>query len=762
MFELLFKYPMQVFSRGTFVLAGALPSWLLIVAIVAAAAGLGWMVLNRAKGSPRVTGSKPIAVWILQSALAALLLIMLWHPALSVATLRPQQNIVAVVVDDSSSMAIPDGGGALGSTTRSAQAVSVLNSGLMDTLKTRFQVRLYRLSDQLTRIQKLEELNAKGQSTHIGESLKQVVADASSLPIGAVVLLSDGADNSGGIDVETISEIRRQRIPIHTIGFGREKIAHDVELADVQMPQRALPDSRLPATVTFHQHGYSGQKAKITLSDGGKTLATREVTFKSDGTEQSEQIMFNAGGAGVRTVETSIDVQPNEENVKNNQLTRLVNVDSRKPRILYMDGEPQWEFKFLRRAVEDDRNIHLATILRTTQNKIYVQDDHGDAPKNIKDGFPTRVDDLFEFEGLVIGSSEAAYFSATQQDMIHDFVDRRGGGLLFLGGRDALADGDYGKSKFNDLLPVYLPDKSQQKKTFVRAPANVELTAAGRESAITRLEEDPEKNVQRWKKLPYLMDFQVVGDAKPGATVLVHSLPQQGGTLNLLTIQNFGRGRTAVFATSGSWRWQMLQPKEDKSHEMFYTQLLRWLVNDTPRRVTGSTPKQVLADEVNVKLRAEVKDHTYLPAGDATVVAHILGPEGIAEEVEMRPEPLEQGAYVADWTTPKPGSYLVEILAKHGNDEIGRDVLTFRREDGVAENFHAEQNRDLLTKLASETGGRYYSPSDAGKLGNDINYSEAGITVRETRDLWNMPVVFLALLMLRSAEWLLRRKWGVI
>src|ERR1700733_12119835 len=107
MFELLFKYPMQVFSRGTFVLAGALPSWLLYVAIVAAAAGLGWVVLNRAKGSPRVTGSKPIAVWILQSALAALLLIMLWHPALSVATLRPQQNIVAVVVDDSSSMAIP-------------------------------------------------------------------------------------------------------------------------------------------------------------------------------------------------------------------------------------------------------------------------------------------------------------------------------------------------------------------------------------------------------------------------------------------------------------------------------------------------------------------------------------------------------------------------------------------------------------------------------------------------------------------------------
>jgi uncharacterized membrane protein len=440
-------------------------------------------------------------------------------------------------------------------------------------------------------------------------------------------------------------------------------------------------------------------------------------------------------------------------------VTRLVNVDSRKPKILYMEGEPRWEFKFLRRAVEDDRNIHLATILRTTQNKIYVQDDHGDAPKNIKDGFPTRVDDLFEFDGLIIGSSEAAYFTTTQQDMIHEFVDRRGGGLLFLGGRDSLADGGYAKSKFNDLLPVVLPDR---KGTFVRAPANVELAAAGRESPITRLEEDPEKNVQRWKKLPYLMNFEDPGQPKPGATVLIDALPQQGGRIPLLVIQNFGRGRTGVFATAGSWRWRMLLPTTDTTHATFYTQLLRWLVNDTPRRVAGSTPKQVVFDEPVVKLRAEVRDHTFLPSGDATVEAHILGPDGIAESVEMRPEPLEQGIYAAEYTTPKTGSYLVEILAKHGNDEIGRDVLTFRREDGVAENFRVEQNRELLEKLSQETGGRYYTPEDAKKLGNDINYSEAGITVRETRDLWDMPVVFLMLLMLRSGEWLLRRKWGVI
>jgi uncharacterized membrane protein len=757
MFEFLFKYPRTVFTKGTFVFLGGWPNWVLWLGLALVAVALGLLIRRRASGSPRVAGLRPVAVWLLQTLLAAVLLLMLWHPALSIATLRPQQNIVAVVVDDSASMAIEDVPGAVSSSSRRAAAVRVLDSGLISSLQQRFQVRLYRLSDHLERIEKLDQLSSSAPATHIGESLKQVLADAASLPIGAVVLLSDGADNSGGVDLETISEIRRQRIPVHTIGFGREKMAHDLEISDAQVPARALPDSRLSAEVSFHQHGYAGSRAKITLKEGAKVLASRDVTLKGDGVEQTESVLFSAGEAGVKTIETSVDLLPGEENPRNNRITRLVNVDKRKPRILYLEGEPRWEFKFLRRAVEDDRNIDLVSILRTTQNKIYRQGIANE--KELEEGFPSKVADLFGFEGLILGSVDAAYLTPNQQELIRQFVDRRGGGLLFLGGRDSLADGGYQKSLLNELLPVVLPDR---KNTFFRVSATVELTAAGHDSLITRIEEDPEKNVQRWKKLPYLMNFQDPGQPKPGATVLVNALPSTGSVAPLLITQNFGRGRTAVFATAGSWRWQMLQPVADKSHEMFYTQLLRWLVTQTPRRVTASTPRQLLADEPLVKLRAEVRDTTYLPAPDAVVEAHIQGPDGVAESVEMRPEPLESGVYSADWTTPKAGSYLVETLAKRGNEEIGRDVITFRREDGVAENFRAEQNRELLEKLSSETGGRYYAPADAAKLSKEISYSEAGITVRETRDLWDMPAVFLLLLSLRSAEWLLRRKWGVI
>ena len=437
---------------------------------------------------------------------------------------------------------------------------------------------------------------------------------------------------------------------------------------------------------------------------------------------------------------------------------RLVNVDNRTPRILYMEGEPRWEFKFLRRAVEDDKSIHLATILRTTQNKIYVQDDHGDAPKTIKEGFPTKIDDLFEFDGLILGSVDAPYFTSTQQQMIKDFVDRRGGGLLFLGGRDSLSDGGYARSVLNEVLPVKLPDR---KNTFVRDPATTELTAAGRDSLITRLEEDPQKNVERWKKLPYLMNFQDAGQPKPGAVVLVDAIPTSVGRLPLLDDpklrprphRGIRDGRELALADAAAGGRQ--EPRDVLS------QLLRWLVNERPRRLMVSTPRQMLNDESSLKLRADVRDKAFLPAADATVEAHILG-EGVTETVSMRPDALDAGVYTADWTVPKPGSYVVEVTAHRGVEDLGRDVISFKRDDGVAENFHVEQNRELLEKLSSETGGRYYKPEDAKKLGKDISYSEAGITVRETRDLWDMPVIFLLLLMLRSGEWLLRRKWGVI
>ena len=151
----------------------------------------------------------------------------------------------------------------------------------------------------------------------------------------------------------------------------------------------------------------------------------------------------------------------------------------------------------------------------------------------------------------------------------------------------------------------------------------------------------------------------------------------------------------------------------DTTHDDFWRQLLRWLVTDTPGRVVASVPSQMLFDDGRVQFSADVRDKDFQPVSDAQVEAHVLGPQGAASVVELAPDPNNPGMFHGEWSAEKPGSYVTEVTAKRanakdaaGSQEIGRDVLTFARMDGVAENFHTEQNRALLEQLAAQTGGR--------------------------------------------------------
>jgi uncharacterized membrane protein len=775
MFEFFLKYPRSVYAHGQFALLGAWPKWMLVLLILAVAAGLAWLIRSRlARAAPIMRSWRAWVIWGLQTLMAALLLVLLWQPAITVAELKPQQNIIAVLVDDSRSMAISEDG-----VTRQAQAVKALRDGVLASLNRSFQTRLYRFDDVPARIDSLNDLQPSAPATRIGDSLKQLSEETSDLPIGAVVLLSDGADNAGGIGADAINALRARHIPVHTVGFGRERAEHDVELDDAVVAPRALAESRLAAKITLHQRGYAGAKINLTLRDvsagqaagQGKVLASRSIGLGPDGNLQTETLMFDIGGAGARTLQIAAAPLPGEENTANNTLTRVVNVGSEPRRILYMEGEPRWEYKFIRQAEEDDRMVQIASMVRTSANKIYRQGISD--PKELADGFPSRPEDLFAYQGLIVGSVEAGYFTPGQRELIREFVDRRGGGLLLLGGQFALADGGWNASNLTDLLPTALPT---QAGTFHREAdpksgathATAELAPAGVDSIITRLVDDPIANAAKWKKLPYLMDYEDPGAPKPGAAVLANTITPEGRKLPLLITENFGRGRTAIMATGGSWRWQMSSPVGDTAHDLFWQQLLRWLVSDTPGQVAASVPAQLLLDNGAVTLTAEIRDRQYNPAPDAKVEAHILGPSGVSALVEMTPVPDSPGQFQAAWSAPKTGAYLTEVTAQRADPntgtvkELGRDVLTFQRMDGVAENFHTEQNRDLLERLAAQTGGQYWKPADLGKLAGAIPFSEAGVTVRETKDLWDLPLVFLVLLLLRFSEWWLRRQWGIV
>lgn len=752
MFEWLFKYPAAAFSKGEFLLLGSWPAWVLIALVAVVFGGFGWLVRSRlSRGETRVRGWRAAVIWLLQSCVAALLLLLLWQPAISVAQLKPQQNVIAVLVDDSRSMAISQNG-----VTREAQAVKALQDGVLAGLQKKFQTRLYSLDSHISRISNLDQLKPDASATRIGPSLRQLVDQTSDLPVGGIVLLTDGADNSSGIDRATIAELRSRHIAVQTVGFGATQTANDVEIDDVSLPAQVMANSRMEASVVFHQRGFAGRKTTISVRDGNHLLASREITLDGDGHIQSESLFFNAGDAGAKPLQFSIKPLAGETNSANNSVTRLVNVEAQKRQILYIDGEPQWEYKFIREAEEKDPLVQLVSMLRTTENTIYRQGIS--SPNELAQGFPTTAQQLFQFQGLIIGSVQAAYFTPAQQALIRQFVNRRGGGVLFLGGRFALADGGWAGSSMADLLPVVLPNHAH---TFHRAPATTELTRQGTESLICRLVDNRQQNAELWMKLPYLMDYQEAGTPKPGAVVLA-DLKAGDRTMPLLVTEHYGLGRTAVLATSGTWRWQMLLPAGNPTHTTFWRQLLRWLVANTPGQVVASVPNRNLYDNGKVTLTAQVRDKDYLPAPDATVEARVFGPDGLSTMVEMNPVPNTPGTFQADWTADKPGSYLADVIAKNGTQQIGQDPVTFQRLDGVAENFHTAQNRTLLERLAQETGGSYWQPQDLSKLPADIPYSEAGISVRQMDPLWNMPIVFLVILALLFSEWMLRRKWGVV
>jgi len=743
------------------VLLSTWPKWLLPVLILGFSVGLAMLVRRRLRdASPKLQTWRAWAVWGMQSACVALILLLLWQPAMTVSALSSQENIVAVVVDDSRSMAVADSDGK----TREAAAIAALQDGILSGLQKPFQVRLYLLGNGVTQLDRLDKLLPVETATHIGDGLKQLAAETADLPIGAIVLLSDGGENTAGmngsgIGVDALQSLRDRHLPVHTVGFGKVNRAHDVELEDVSVASSAILNARLTATLSFKQDGFAGQKATLTVRDGDKRLAAREVTLAPNGVLQTEQLFFSAGTVGAKSLRFEIEPLAGEENPNNNAVTQPLLVTDTKRRILYIEGEPRWEFKFIRRAEEDDPTVQFVTMLRTSENKVYRQGISD--PSELADGFPVRPENLFDYAGIIIGSVDADYFNPLQQELLREYVDRRGGGVLFLGGRSSLSDGGWGASSMNDLLPTFLPPG---RNNFHRNSATVELTAAGVDSPITRLLDDPAKNADRWKKLTYLADYEDAGSPKPGASVLAQ-MNAGHRRLPLLITQNYGHGRTAIMATGGTWRWQMSEALGDPSHDLFWQQLLRWLVADSPGPVTAYIPQRVLLDAGHVQLSAVVRDRQFQPASDAHVTANIVGPAGANALIDLTPSRDTPGLYQAEWTAGTPGAYLAEVTAASAGaqpQELGSDVLTFQREDGIAENFHLEQNRTLLEQLSSQTGGRYWEPSDLKNLPRDIAYSEAGISVRTTNELWNMPVVFVFLLGLPIAEWLLRRKWGVV
>lgn len=745
MFEFLFKYSRTTFENGEFLFAREWPLWALALLTLLAAAVIGYSLTRRREA---LHVAKLAVLGALQVAMVAVLLTLLWQPSLSTQTLRAQENSVAVVVDTSASMSYGED-----EASRLQQAVAALNDDVLEDLAETFEMRIYAFSAESEAIEALEQVPAPGESTRIGDALVDVLREARSSALGAVVLVSDGADNSETFDAAQLAEIGGYGVPIHTVGVGRESIPEDIELESVSMTSQAMPGSRVSAQVSI-RHAESGE-ARLKVYDGDAILASEELELLGDAGLTTHWVDFDIGEAGVKDLQFVLDAVPGERNTVNNAQYRAIQVPEERRRILYVEGEPRWEYKFIRRAIDDESPIRLASLLRTTPNKFYRQGIENE--EELQNGFPEDRESLFSYDALIIGSFAAAGLTEEQQEWVRDFVSERGGSLLMLGGRRGLADGGWGNSPVAEALPAQLP--AIDASSFIRVPVSVSLTAEGAESLLTQLDSDPEVNQDLWDEMPDIADFQYLGQIKPGAVTLLEA-DVRGTAQPLLIHQRFGRGAAYILASGGTWRWQMQLPSEDQRHETFWRQILHALASGTPRPVNLTAERVFYGDESEITLRAEVTDRTFEPVADAAVSLSVRRDFAAPTIVAMSPIAGEIGAYEATVQADATGLYQFEATATLGEEALGAGQFAVRREDGVSEHFQIQQNRALLERLSTLTGGRYFTLGDLDELPEAIQFSEAGIVERELLDLWNMPINFLLLMLLKAGEWVLRLYWG--
>jgi uncharacterized membrane protein len=743
-FELLFKYKPIVYQKGhlAFQLLGS--PWLYIPFVVAAAAGavFAYRNVSREKSHPGMI--------VLRALTFAVLLFIFLRPVLNISTVLPQESYVAVVIDNSESMNIKDDG----KESRGEQLQKQFEAtSFFKKLSDKFRIRTYRFDQEAERIDNPSRLTFQGKRTRLESATDLLTQELGSVPLSGVVLITDGVDNASQQWTESLSRLETRHIPFYTVGVGTDRITQDAEIVKVSAPRDMLKESTAVVDVSFQGHGFAGKKAALQVRENDVLLKTEEVTLPADGDISVKTIDLPTKNEGSRIFSFSIQV-PGDRIEQNNTLDSLIQINNNHPQILYIEGEPRWEFKFLRRAMQDDPNLRLVTYLRSSQNKFLRQGI--DNEQTLAEGFPKKRDELFAYKGLIFGSIESTFFTQDQLDMVVDFVSNRGGGFMMLGGRNSFAGGRYQNTKIADILPVVM---TADDRVPVVDRLKMLVTDYGRSHPLMKLTPDAAANEKMWNDLPPLSDFNRTLEAKAGSIILAKGQPENRGNGDpvLMAYQRYGRGRAMAFLSDSTWRWQMEMDSKDQTYELFWKQVMRWLVSSSPDPVMLTSDKDTYLPGEAVNLTAEVSDKAFNRMNNAKVVGRITDPSGNMEALSFDWTGSEEGTYQTQLNAGAPGIYQLQVEATMGDESLGLYRTAFQVKDRPVEYYNASLDSHLLENVASQTGGRYYPLSKLGDVPEDAQYVEGSSSFIEQKELWDIPALFILLCLTLSGEWFWRK-----
>jgi uncharacterized membrane protein len=755
--QFFFKHKWSAFEKGEFSFAGR-PSWLLVILILALAGLLIYFLYIRP--GYRINSSSKWTLMALRASLLAVLLIMIMRPVLVVPSVIPKSTTLAILADDSQSMKLADEN----NRTRidAAKELMSRDGQFIKDVDSKFRLSLYGFSTLAARINGGTDLKAQGESTDLVGALQEAIKDSSGSPLSGIVVISDGGSNTPKDLSSELRDLKSRNIPVYTIGVGNPARFKDAELVRVTAPRRVLVGSAVSADALVRLSGFGATKINLSVAEDGKAIKTQQYDLKG-GESQTVTIEFTPTSAGSHRYTYEVTQLDGETTSENNVQESLIEVTNDKPRVLFIDGEPRWEYGKLRFSLaKNEKNLVLVSVLRSADGKFYRQG--VESGGELTTGFPTTVEELFSYQGLIIGSIEANFFSYEQLKNIEQFASKRGGGVLALGGSRSFDAGKFASTPLAEVLPFYLNDRIEEPEMQVVSNFRPVLTSRGRTHAITRMNEDRALSAKAWEEMPPISIPETLSQIKPGATLILEArnTTDSNRVIPLLAEQRYGRGRSMALTTSDTWRWRMELPSQNNYHETFWRQTLRYLVSTTPNQLEIGAEKDVYSPGDVVIIRSEVNDKKFDPITDATVTAKLTKPSGPTVDLPLR---INYGEKLTDYRTEfspdEKGLYRVELNAMRNGAAIGSAQSTFFISERTREFNDAAQNVELLKRVAAETGGKYYTIGNAKDLLDDVTMIEGRNSEKVTKELWDMPINFMLLIGLASTEWFLRKRKGL-
>ncbi len=704
---------------------------------------------------------------------------------------------LSILVDTSRSMQLVDTPMSEISMSRLSQVNQLLFNvpgQFLQTLRDRFEVHLYAFDTRLQQSVLLAQegdsptphLEAEGALTDIGGAIREVAAVWKGQQTAGIVLITDGAHNSGQFPSEMITALE---VPIYPIGVGSVEPPKDIQIQRIDYTPIAYTNHESIIRVSIGQTGFTGKTTQLSLREveSKSLVGTVTLTFDADqkvnaagaSTKQMVELKLTPQSEGNFQYSVTLPTLDGELTEANNQKTFSMKVVKAKLKVFYLEGRPRWDYTFLKRTLERDPDIEATcAILSRNEGKplpvgSVLDRLDGYYPQVIPAAetprFPETLAELSKYDVLILGDLRAEHLTQTQQRAIVDFVERQGKPVVFLPSRNMLGINGLGNTELAPLLPIDIPRNGCRVED---TEFTVQLTQSGTFHPMLQLDDTQSTrtrqtavldggNVSLWRNMPALSRSFSGFRLRGGATALM----ENGKGIPVLILQRAGLGKSLIIAAEGFYNWDfgVTTYKDTRYHAIyprFWAQVLRWMATNTDDKnvyLTANASTYAIGD--TVKVTAYVYSETYQPQAGATVQIEVIPPESAPFQLQMSAD--MSNLYTAQFVLLQKGKYRIRAIGRSGNLKLGEDQIDIYAHPQLAELENPQLNEDLLKQLAEQTGGAYFTMADAESVPESIANVQNPIFVDAERELWAHPLILMAVVGLLGTEWFLRKRVGL-